>query len=88
MDNGTATMEENYLKSIGKLGLQTGKNRLDEEQSDGLYAQAKSIKERVTGVSIDEEAGNLIRFQHAYEASAKVMKTAEEMFDTIMSIKR
>ncbi len=88
MDNASSTMEETYLKSIGKLGLQTGKTRLDEEQSSGLLAQANSLKERITGVSLDEEAGNLIRFQHAYEASAKVMKTSGEMFDTVLSIKR
>jgi len=88
MDNGTATIEEQFLKSIGNVGLQSGKARLDSEQSEGLLAQAKALKERITGVSIDEEAADMIRFQHAYEASAKVLKTADEMFRTVLDIKR
>lgn len=86
--NGTATFEEQYLKSIGNIGLQTGKARLDTEQSQGLLAQTKSLKERITGVSIDEEAANMIKFQQAYEASAKVLKAADDMFQVVLGIKR
>ncbi len=77
-----------FLKTVGKVGLEAGKARLDAEQSEGLLAQAKSIRERISGVSIDEETANMVKFQHAYEASAKVMQTANEMFDTVIGIKR
>lgn len=88
MEEGTATMEEAFLKTIGKVGLESGKAQLDAEQAEGLIAQAKSIRERISGVSIDEETANMVRYQHAYEASAKVMQTANEMFDTVIGIKR
>lgn len=88
MDNSTSTLEEMFLKTVGKVGLEAGKARLDAEQSEGLLAQAKSIRERISGVSIDEETANMVKFQHAYEASAKVMQTANEMFDTVIGIKR
>jgi len=88
MGEGTATMEEYFLKTVGKVGLEAGKAKLDSEQSEGLMAQAQTIRERISGVSIDEETANMVRFQHAYEASAKVMQTANEMFDTVISIKR
>ncbi len=88
MDEGRATLEEFYLESIGKIGLQAGKANLNLEQSEGLLAQVKNIKERLSGVSLDEETANLIRHQHAYEASAKVMQTANEMFSTVLNIKR
>jgi len=88
MDDGTTTMEEYFLQTVGKVGLESGKAQLDSEQSEGLLAQANSIRERISGVSIDEETANLVKFQHAYEASAKVMQTANEMFDTVISIKR
>jgi flagellar hook-associated protein 1 FlgK len=88
MNDGTTTLEEAYLKSIGRVGVQTGKTRLDLDHEEALMAQTKSLKERITGVSIDEEAANLVRYQHAYEASAKVLKTAEEMFQTVIDIKR
>lgn len=88
LDDGTATLEEYFLQTVGKVGLESGKAQLDFEQSEGLIAQAKSLRERVSGVSIDEETANMVRYQHAYEASAKVMQTANEMFDTVISIKR
>ncbi|AYF45939.1 MULTISPECIES: flagellar hook-associated protein FlgK [Halobacteriovorax] len=88
MGDGTATIEEDYLKTVGNVGLETGKAKLDAEQSEGLLAQANSIRERISGVSIDEEAANMIKYQHAYEAAAKVMQTANEMFDTVLSIKQ
>jgi flagellar hook-associated protein 1 FlgK len=82
------TLEEKYLQTIGNIGLETGKSRLDAEQANGLLAQATSIRERLTGVSIDEETANMVRFQHAYEASAKMMQAADEMFKTILELKR
>lgn len=88
MADGTATLEEDYLKTVGRVGLETGKANLDTEQSEGLLAQANSIRERISGVSLDEEAANMIKYQHAYEASAKVMQTANEMFKTVLSIKQ
>ncbi len=88
MEGGTATIEEHFLKTIGNIGIEVGKAKLDSEQSEGVLVQTKSLKERISGVSIDEETANLMRFQHAYQASAKVMQTANEMFDTVLSIKR
>lgn len=88
LGDGTTTLEEKYLQTIGNIGLETGKARLDAEQSRGILAQAKTMKERLVGVSIDEETANMVRYQHAYEASAKVMAAADDMFKTIISLKR
>ena len=85
---GVTTLEEHFLQTIGRVGLEAGKAHLDAEQSEGLLAQAKNIRERLSGVSIDEETANMVKYQHAYDASAKVMQTADEMFDTIIGIKR
>lgn len=88
LSGGTTSFEESYLKAVGKIGLSTGKAKVDAEQSSGILAQAKSIKERLSGVSIDEEAANMVRYQHAYDASAKVLKTADEMFNSVLEIVR
>lgn len=85
---GDITLEEQYLQLIGGIGLEAGKAKLDAEQSSGILAQANSMRERLTGVSIDEETANMIRFQQAYQASAKIMQTADEMFRTVLDIKR
>lgn len=88
MAGGTATLEEYYLQSIGKVGLEANKANLDSEQFEGILTQLQGLKERVSGVSIDEETANMVRYQHAYEASAKVMQTADEMFKTVLALKR
>ena len=85
---GSVTLEEKYLQTIGNIGLETGKARLDAEQASGILAQANSLRERLTGVSIDEETANMIRFQQAYQASAKIMQAADDMFKTVLELKR
>ncbi len=86
LGGGTTTLEEQYLKSVSHIGLQVGKSKIDTEQSAGILAQAKSFKERLAGVSLDEEAANMVRYQNAYEASAKVIKASDEMFKAVLGL--
>ena len=87
MEGGTATIEENYLQAIAKVGIEAGRAKIDEEQARGILNQIEVIKERTSGVSIDEETANMVRLQHVYGASAKVMQTAKDLFDELLSIK-
>lgn len=88
MSGGTSTIEEEFLKTVGNVGVEVGKAKLDAEQMEGIRVQLSTVKERISGVSLDEETSNMVRFQHAYDAAAKVMQTASEMFDTVLKIKR
>jgi len=88
MSGGTATIEEEFLKTVGNVGVEVGKAKLDAEQMEGIRVQVETVKERISGVSLDEETANMVRFQHAYDAAAKVMATANEMFETVLNIKR
>jgi flagellar hook-associated protein 1 FlgK len=85
-NQGESTLEEDYLRNIGVIGLATSKAKLNEEQTKGMLAQIVTLKERVSGVSLDEEAANMIKFQHAYEASAKVISASEEMFNSLLKL--
>lgn len=86
LSGGNSTFEESYLKTVGNVGMQYAKAKVDSEQSGGILAQAKSIKERISGVSLDEEAANMVKYQNAYEASAKVIKASDEMFKAVLSL--
>ena len=88
LDKGSSTFEEFYLKGIGKIGARAKESKVNEEHSLGILAQNKELRERVSGVSIDEETANMIRFQHAFDASARVMSVADEMFKTVLGIKK
>ena len=84
----TTTLEEFYLKSLGLVGVATSKAKLDEEQSKGILAQHEGIRERVSGVSIDEETSNMVKTQQAYDASARVIRTADDMFKSLLEMWR
>jgi flagellar hook-associated protein 1 len=86
LGGGTTTFEEQYLKSVGNIGLQAGKAKIDTEQSFGILALAKSVKERLAGVSLDEEAANMIKYQNAFEASAKMIRASDEMFKAVLGL--
>lgn len=88
LGEGQETFEESYLKSVGTIGLKTAKSKIDTEQSAGILSQAKSIKQRISGVSIDEETANLVRYQQSYDASARVLRAADEMFDSVLGMMR
>jgi flagellar hook-associated protein 1 FlgK len=85
---GNQTFSERYSGVVAKLGYALeGANEqvADHEAVKSLLTQQRAS---VSGVSIDEEMSDLIRFQKAYEASAKLISTVDEMLDTILSLKR
>jgi len=88
MNSNSSSMEEYFLQNIGRIGMETSKNQIQMEQSEGILAQTNALKERKTGVSIDEEAANLVKYQYTYQAAAKVIAAAEEMFRTVINIGR
>lgn len=85
---GKRTLEEDFLQTIGALSLQTNKSKINYEQAQGVLAQTKNIKERISGVSLDEETAKMVQLQHAYDASAKMLKVADEMLNAILELKR
>ena len=50
--------------------------------------QLKNIRESISGVSLDEEATKMIEFQKNFDASARLIRTADEMMDTVLNLKR
>jgi flagellar hook-associated protein 1 len=88
MDNGTKTFEDYYLEGVGALSLATNKAKINSDQTKGVLAQTQALRERISGVSLDEETTNMIKHQKQFEAAAKVMSTAEDMMRAILNIKK
>ena len=88
LNNETSTFEGFYLQGIGKIATASQESNINVEHSSGILAQNKALKEKISGVSIDEETANMIRFQQAFDASARVMSVADEMFKTVLGIKK
>ncbi len=82
---GADTFQETYGGMVAQVGSlqRQGQANLDLETS--LLQQAESYKDSVTGVNLDEEAANLMRYQQSYQAAAQLVKISEEMFQTLMN---
>jgi flagellar hook-associated protein 1 FlgK len=50
-----------------------------------LLQQAEQYRENVSGVNLDEEAANMLRYQQAYQASAQIIKIASDVFTTLIN---
>lgn len=74
-----------YKDTINKLGVQCQEaKRVTKNQLDLLSGYDES-RLSVSGVSLDEEMANLIQFQHAYSANAKVISTVDELLDVVIN---
>ncbi len=80
------SLQDGYLSVLGKAGSLSNQARVAREAYSVLKDQAEERREGLSGVNLDEEAGSLIRFQQSYQASARLVRTANELFDTIVRL--
>ncbi|MFO7445046.1 MAG: flagellar hook-associated protein FlgK [Ignavibacteriaceae bacterium] len=83
--NGTS-LSDNYSSLISKIGNDVLKATQIMESSQLVVQQLENQKSSYSGVSIDEEMANVIKFQKSYEASAKLIKVADEMLETLLQM--
>ena len=86
MANGTVSLQGIYSQLVGEIGAKTNELAVTSLAQTNMVAQTVAAQQEVSGVNLDEEAANLIRYQKAYQAAAKAMQIAQTMFDAIMSI--
>jgi flagellar hook-associated protein 1 FlgK len=87
-DKMTKTLEEDYLQAISEVALTLSKTKVDKEQTESVLASLNAMREQTSGVSIDEETAKMAQMQNAYNASARVIKVADEMMQTVLDLKR
>lgn len=86
MSGKTASLQEAYAQLVSEIGNKTRQVQVTGETQRILLEQAQSSRDSLSGVNLDEEAANLIRYQQAYQASAKAMQIGASLFDTILQI--
>lgn len=85
---GTASMEEHYASIVGGVGAQV-KAATDHESAIGaIITQLTNRRDSSDAVSLDEEMANLIQFQQAYNAAARVVTIVDEMIQTVLALGR
>ncbi len=88
MKNGTASLQETYSQMVGGIGADTRRAEINMESHQGLLDQAILTRDSISGVSLDEEAADLLRYQQAYQAAAQVVSIASTLFDALLSAVR
>jgi flagellar hook-associated protein 1 FlgK len=86
LSNGRASIVDAYASAVADVGTSTNRAQNNNEVYKQLLDQAQAAKDSVSGVNLDEEAANLVQFQQAYQASAKVIATANTLIDTLLGI--
>ncbi len=81
------TIGESYRQLFALAGNRANQASVARDALEVVKEQAVSARDDVSGVSLDEEAADLIRFQQAYQASAQVIQAAQTLFDRIISIR-
>ena len=88
MNGGKTTVDDFYNSIVSDVGVVGAKTRAALNQQKDIQNQLGKIRDQLSGVSIDEETANLLQFQHAFDASAKVIQVADEMLKTVLDLKR
>lgn len=86
LGNPTATFDQYYSTFIGRLGFARNEAASNLETREFLIEQYETHQDSIAGVSLDEEMVELIKFQHTYQAAARIITTANAMLDVLMNI--
>lgn len=88
LGGGTVSFEGAYSQLVSLVGNKTNEIQVTSESQAALVQQTQTAQQSVSGVNLDEEAANLLRYQQAYQAAGKVIEIASTLFDTILAIGR
>lgn len=85
MEGNTLNYEDAYGRLVERLGADTAQNRVLKDSNSALLASSTANRASVSGVNLDEEAANLIKFEQAYNANAQIITVARQIFDTLLN---
>ncbi len=86
VDGGTSTYQGVYAKLVADNGIRTREAKVQLDAQTSVLQQAEATREALSGVNLDEEAANMLKFQRAYQASSKILEIGNKLFDTILSL--
>lgn len=84
--NGTASYAGAYAQLVSQVGAQTNQLQVTSQAQTNLVSQTQQTQQSISGVNLDEEAANLIKYQQAYQAAGKAIQTANTMFSTVLNL--
>ena len=89
VDTGSASkgisLTDAYNKLVTNVGTKTAQGKSDVEATTAILTQAAGARDSLSGVNLDEETGNLVKYQQYYTASSQIIKAAQETFATLIN---
>ncbi len=86
--NGTASYQDAYGQIVAEVGARTRQTEISSQALEVLKQQAFEARESVSGVNLDEEAANMLRFQQSYSAAAQMITVADNLFNSLIDAVR
>jgi flagellar hook-associated protein 1 FlgK len=86
LNAGQDSYQSAYAQLVNQVGSKTHELDVTSASAGTIQAQALTALQNVSGVNLDEEGANLIRYQQAYQAAGKVLQIAKQMFDSLLAI--
>lgn len=88
MGDGTATFQSSYSQIVSQVGNKAREVEVTLTAQKNLVTQGETAIQSQSGVNLDEEAANLLRYQQAYQAAAKIINISGKLFDELLSLGR
>ncbi len=85
LSNGTVSYAQAYSQLVSRVGSKAHELEVNAVAQSKLLAHAKEQRESISGVNLDEEAANMMRFQNLYQANAKMISTANKLLEILLS---
>jgi len=83
----TSTIENYYHSMVGSIGIKASSIERSNAFNEVMVEKLSGLRDSISAVSLDEEMTNLIKFQYAYQAAAKLISVSDELLNTLLSVK-
>jgi flagellar hook-associated protein 1 len=88
LDGGTASLSATVGRFVSSIGVATRQAQVNRDAQQAVFDESSAARDGISGVNLDEEAANLMRFQQAYQAAAQVIRVADTLFQTLLDATR
>jgi flagellar hook-associated protein 1 FlgK len=85
LDGGTTSLADAGNNLVSQVGVQTQQAQANSSAQQAVYQDAVNARNNFSGVNLDEEAANLVRYQQAYQAAAQVIQVSNTLFNSLMA---
>ena len=85
MVGNTRTFDEFFADAVTEMGLKGEQSEIVLNTQTAISKELRDMRDSISGVNIDEELADIIKFQHSYNAAARFVAAVNEMLDTVIN---